>query len=171
MPRPAMNHLLILAASLASLAAVPRANAANTCDALYAAGIRSIQTPHHVFSTTTKPGAKARSGEASYAGGMEYLKLNDKWQLSPMAQQEMLEGAQEQLKTHPDTCTLMGDESVASQDVTVYKAHNNETGGEQLVRIFKSSGLLAGSTMTLADGTVVETRYEYRNVQAPAGVR
>jgi len=101
---------------------------------------------------------------------VEYLKLNDKWQRSPMTQQEMVEAAQEKLKTHPDTCTLVGDQNMAGQSVTVYKVRNNETGGEQLVRILKSSGLMAGSTLTLPNGTVVETRYEYRNVQAPAGV-
>ena len=170
MPRPAMIHFLVLSTSLASLAAAARATAADACDALYAAGVKSIQTPHHVFSTTTQSGAPPRAGEAIYAGGVEYLKLNDKWQRSPMTQQEMVEAAQEKLKTHPDTCTLVGDQNMAGQSVTVYKVRNNETGGEQLVRILKSSGLMAGSTLTLPNGTVVETRYEYRNVQAPAGV-
>lgn len=169
MTRPATIRLFVLSTSLAGLAAVPRATAADACDALYAAGVKSIQTPHHVFSTTTRSGGQPKAGEAIYAGGVEYVKLNGKWQRSPMTQQEMIEAAQEKLKTHPDTCTLVGDQSVAGQSVTVYKVRNNETGGQQLVRILKSDGLLAGSTLTLPDGAVVETRYEYRNVQAPAG--
>ena len=171
MSRPTMIRPLILAASLASLAAAPGAGAGEGCDALYAAAIKSIQAPHHVFSTTTAPGAKAKTGEAIYAGGVEYLKLNDQWQRSPMPQQEMVAAAQEQMKAHAETCTRIGDQNVAGQGVTVYKAHNNTTGGEQLVRILKSNGLLAGSTMTLPNGTVIETRYEYERVQAPAGVR
>ena len=52
----------------------------------------------------------------------------------------------------------------------VYKVRNNETGGEQLVRILNIQRSNGGQHPTLPNGTVVETRYEYRNVQAPAGV-
>jgi hypothetical protein len=41
--------------------------AANPCDALYSAGIKSVQTPHHVYSTTTMRDGKPQSAEAVYA--------------------------------------------------------------------------------------------------------
>jgi len=163
---PTTISILVIAA--AGSAPAVGANAADTCDVLYSAGIRAVQTPHHVYSSTTHRGGKPQSGEAVYAGGIEYVLLNGKWQRSPMTPQDMLEAAQARLKAHSDTCTLVGDQMVGGQTVSVYKAHDNERGTEQLVRILKSSGLLQGSTLTLPDGTVVETRYEYTNVRAPA---
>lgn len=159
-----------VAAGLAFAVTMP-AFAADSCDALYQAGVKSIRTPHHVYSTTTMRDGKAQSGEAIYAGGVEYIKLAGQWKRSPMTPQDMIEAAQEKLKTHPDTCTLVGEQTVDGQAVAVYKAHNNKTGADQLVRILKSSGLMQGGSLKLSDGLMVETRYDYANVQAPGGVK
>lgn len=146
------------------------AYADNSCDVLYLAGIKSVQTPHHVYSTTTKRG-KQQAGEAIYAGGVEYMELHGKWLRSPKTQQAMLEAAQEKLKTHPDDCAPVGDQTIDGQTVSSYKVHNKELGTTQWVRILKSNGLMQGATLTLPDGSVVESRYEYDNVHAPAGVK
>ena len=130
-----------LAAGVALALTIP-AFAANTCDALYQAGIKSIQTPHHVYSTTTSHAGKAQSGEAIYAGGVEYLKLNGQWRRSPMTPKDMVELAEEKLKTHPDTCTLVAEQTVDGQAVVAYKAHNNEMGTDQLVRLPEGHALL-----------------------------
>lgn len=90
---------------------------------------------------------------------------------SPVTNKDMLDAAQEKLKTHPDVCTATGDQAIGGQAVSVYTARNKEMGTQQIVRIFKSSGLMQGGTLTLPDGTLVESRYEYANVQAPAGVK
>jgi len=157
-------------ALLVAVAAAPSANAANACDVLYNAGIKSVQTPHRVYSTRTMHGGKPQASEAVFAAGIEYLQMDGKWIRSPMPQPEMVAAAQEKLRTHPDTCTPMGDQMVGGQAVSVFKAHNNEMDTEQTVRIFKSSGLMQGGTLTLPNG-VMEIRYEYDNVQAPPGVK
>jgi len=108
--------------------AAPRLQAAPSCDALYNAAIKTFQTPHHAFSTTTPRGGKPRFGETVFVGGIEYLKLNDKWQRSPLTPQAMVESAREKLRTHPDTCTLLGDQTADGQSVTVYQVHSNDTG-------------------------------------------
>ncbi len=169
MSNPRTIPLLVLVALTGSFSTT--SHAANTCDALYNAGIKSVQTPHHVYSTTTMRGGEPKTGEAIYAGGVEYLKLQGKWMRSRMTPADMLEAAQEKLKTHPDTCTPVGDQVVNGQAVSVFKAHSNEMGTDQLVRILKSNGLMQGGTLTLPNGAVVEMRYEYDNVQAPAGVQ
>jgi hypothetical protein len=164
--------------------------AANTCDALYSAAVKSTQTPHHLYSTTTHSSesmhrsdtfkrlsgkamytGKTESGEAIFDGKTEYLQLHGKWMRSPMTQQDMLETAQENMKTHPDTCAVLGDQTAGGQALTAYKVHNNDVGTDSQVRVLKSSGLLQGQTLTMPDGSVVETRYDYGNVQAPAGVK
>ncbi len=161
---------LVACALIATAALAPSANAADTCDVLYNAGIKSVQTPHRVYSTRTTRAGKVQTGEAIFAGGAEFLLRDDKWMRSPMPQSRMIAAAQEKLKTHSDTCTLIADRVVGGQTVSVYKAHNNEVGSDQTVRISKSSGLLQGATLTLPDGGSVETRYEYDKVQAPPGV-
>lgn len=171
MSRRFRNPMLFAVVPLMASVVAPTLEAANTCDALYQAGIKSIQTPHHVYSTTTPKGGKPQSGEAIYAGGVEYLQLHGTWMRSPISQQAMVDAAQEKLKTHPDVCTATGDQVVDGQAVSVYAARNKEMGTEQTVRIFKSSGLMQGGSLTLPDGTLVETRYEYDRVQPPPGVK
>ncbi|MGH8040788.1 MAG: hypothetical protein ACREPN_01955 [Rudaea sp.] len=165
----AITWTLLMAA--AAIVTVPADAADASCDALYNAGIKSVQTPHHVYSTTTTRDGKPQTGEAIYTGGVEYLQLQGKWRRSPVPQPAMLEAAQEKLKTHPDTCTFVGDQTVDGQAVEVYKAHNNEFGTNQEVRIFKSNGLMQGGKLVLPNGSTVETRYDYTNVQPPAGVK
>ena len=84
----------------------------------------------------------------------------------------MVANAREKLKTHPDMCALAGNQTVAGQAVSVYTLRDPEAGSEPggQMRILKSNGLLQGGTQNLGDETV-ETRYEYNNVQAPAGVQ
>lgn len=159
------------AALLAALACAPTA-AAHPCDLLYNAGIKAMQTPHHVYSTTTPAaGGNPMAGEAILAGGVEYVLLGGQWRRSPMAPAEMIQNTQEKLKTHPDTCTPLGDQSVDGQSVTAYTVHNDESGTDSQVTVLKSSGLMHGSTITLPNGSRVQSRYEYANVQPPAGVK
>ncbi len=169
MTRQPFRFLLPLAACLAAAMTTP-VLAVNSCDEAYQAGIKSIQTPHHLYSTTTMPGGKSRIGETIYAGGVEYLKNGSQWKRSRMKPQDMVELAQEKMKTHPDTCTRLADQSVGGQAVAVYKVHNNEENIDQVVRVFRSNGLMQGATLSLPSQSV-ETRYEYGNVQAPAGVQ
>ena len=160
-------------AFLVATAFVTSARAADTCDALYEAGIKAVQMPHHVYTTKTTPrgGKFLQSSEAIFTGGVEYLRAGGRWRRSALPQQPMLEAAREKLKTHPDTCADAGDETVDGHAVTTYKVHDKESGADSLVHIFKSTGLLLGQTLTLPDGSIMKTRYEYTNVQPPAGMK
>jgi hypothetical protein len=158
----------LLAFELAASFGARASHAADACDPLYRSAIKSVQTPHRVYSTTTMRGGKAVTREAVYAGGVEYLNLGGRWSRSPMPQKDMIEAAEEKLKTHPDICTRIGDSRAGGETVGVYKAHNKELGTDQEVRIIESSGLMQGGRMSLPNGSVVETRYEYDNVTAPA---
>lgn len=148
------------------------AGGANTCDPLYEAGIRAVQTPHHVYTTKTAPrgGKVLQSSEAIFTGGVEYLRVGGRWRRSARPQEVMIEAAREKLKTHPDTCTDARDETVDGQAVTTYRVHDRENGADSLVHILKATGLLLGETVTLPDGSLVKTRYEYTNVHPPPGV-
>ncbi len=169
--RPTLR-LLLLAAGPVLLTLCGPAFAANPCDPLYNAGINAVQTPHHVYTTTTAGrSGTSRSSEAIFVGGAEYVLVNGQWRRSPRPQSIMVEAAREKLKTHPDTCSVVGDQTVDGQAVTTYKVHNKEEGTDSLVHILKATGLLLGQTLTRPDGSVVKTRYDYSNVQPPTGLQ
>lgn len=173
MPRQHVALVIPITACLACTAFAASAHAADTCDALYEAGIKAVQSPHHVYTTKTAgPGGKVlQSSEAIFSGGVEYLRIGGGWRRSARPQAVMVEAAREKLKTHPDTCTDARDETVDGQAVTTYKVHDGERGTDALVHILKSTGLLLGETLTLPDGSTVKTRYEYGDVRPPAGVK
>jgi hypothetical protein len=83
----------------------------------------------------------------------------------------MLEKAQEKLKTHPDTCTMVGDQSKDGQATVLYKVHNTSFDVDTQVWIAKSGGLPVHATADLGTGTTSDSRFEYSNVQPPAGVK
>jgi len=146
-------------ASLAGTVFAAPARGANTWDALYDAGIKAVQLPHHVSTTKTdgRTGKVVQSTEGVFTGGLEYMRVGGRWRRSPLPQQPMLGAAQEKLKTHPDTCTDARDETVEGHAVTTHKVHDKEGGTDSLAHIFKSTGLLLGQTLTLPDGSLVKT--------------
>ena len=62
-------------------------------------------------------------------------------------------------------------ETVDGQAVTTYRVHDRENGTDSIVYILRSTGMLLGQDLTLPDGSLMKTRYEYRGVQPPAGVK
>ena len=189
-PQSLRSLLLGAALSACALTLTTPAFGDNSCDPVYQAAVKSLQTPYHSYSTMTR-GAEAMSrsdsfkrltGKAMYAktettesifdGKASYIQIHGKWTRSRAAQADMVDNAREKLKTHPDTCTLAGNQTVDGQPVSVYTISDAEAGsgpGGQL-RILKSNGLLQGGTQNLGD-QMIETRYDYIHVQAPAGIQ
>lgn len=156
-----------LFACVAGLCAA-RGAAADPCDVLYEASLKSLQTPHRVSSTTTHAG-KTRTSEAIHAGGVEYVQHDGAWRRSPVTIAELVATAKENLATHPDVCAAAGSRTIDGRAVDVYSVHGKEAGTDQEVRVSKPSGLLQGSTMKLPNGDVIETRYDYADVRPPPG--
>lgn len=191
MLRSNLFALAVLAVSLSAsgLVAGP-ARAADACDAVYNANNKLLQTPYHGYLTMTHSAQqmhnsdrfKQGTGRALYAGKTEtsetifdgkasYLLHHGKWMRSPAQPQDMLEDAREKQKTHPATCTLVGDQSIDGQAATLYKIHNKETNTDDQAWISKSSGLPVHVKSTHPDGSSAEMRYEFTNVRAPTGVQ
>jgi hypothetical protein len=152
---------------LAVLAFVPLMANAGSCDAVYNAGIKTVQTPHRLFSTNTRNG-KATSSETVFADGVEYYRLDGRWQRSLMTAKEMLAAAEEKLKAQPDTCVVVEDDIAEGQAIAVYQVRNSEMESESRVRVFKGSGLLQGQSAGVVGQSAMETRYEYSDVKAPS---
>jgi len=160
-----MKNLIASALFISLCGAIPMAHA-DPCDMLYEAAIKSLQSPHHVSSTTSHAG-KTRTSDAIYVGGVEYLQRNGKWQRSPEPISDMVDAARKNLKTHPDICVAQGVRTVEGQVADVFAVHSKEAGTDQEVRISKTNGQLMGSTLKLPNGDVIETRYDYTDVKAP----
>ncbi len=154
-----------IAAAVLISAALNSAHA-GSCDPVFQAGIKSVQTPHHVFSTVTRAG-KVTPSESIFVGGVEYVQHDGHWQPSKVTAAQMLSDAKENAASQTSTCTPRPDEVIGGETVAVYAVHNSETDADSTVRIFKSRGLLQGQTAKIPDGPNVETRYEYSNITAP----
>ena len=166
----AVKPCCLSALLLATATMITPAHAANVCDAVYQASIKSIQMPSHSYNVVTMEG-KATVGEGISAGGAEYLKVDGQWRRFESSQQDRLEKAQEKLKTHPDTCVMAGNQSKDGQATTLYKVHNTEMGADTQVWIAQSSGLPVHVTAKLGTGNTTDSRIDYSNVQPPAGVK
>jgi hypothetical protein len=163
--------LTCIACGLMHFAVPARADA--SCDPVYDAGIKQMKTPHHVFTNRSAHGRTAAStNETIFAGGVIYVQLRGQWQRSPIAAAEMLQHAQEKRDgdSSDETCRPLGDEAIDGTATVVYSLHN-DAGADSRLWVTKANGLLLRQTVTLPDGSSIDSRYDYANVQAPAGVR
>jgi hypothetical protein len=129
---------------------------------------------------TETAGAKARTSELIYVNGKSYIQVAGKWMVSPMTPVKMAENRKE---TEADeektmTCRVVRDEAVNGEAATLYTAHqaNPDEKSDAQIWISKSRGVPLKLEMDLdVGGTAGKShrtmRYEYNNVQAPAGVQ
>ena len=150
-----------------------------SCKALLDAFAKQAVTPYHMSGTTTTPGTggKPRASELISAGGQHYVMSEGHWVRSPMTPAQMAAQQQENIRTATAfLCRRIRDESVGGQAAVVYSEHSENEGikADAQVWIAKGSGLVLRSEMDMDPGDVdqthISTRYDYTNVQPPAGV-
>lgn len=159
------------ACALMTFAGPARADA--SCDPVYDAGIKQMQTPHHIFTSRSAHGGMgASTTETIFAGGIVYVQLHGQWQRSPISASEMLRNAQDKRKSDSgdDTCRALGEDAVDGEATAVYSLHN-DGGADSKLWVSKANGSLLRQTIRLPDGSLIDSRYDYANVVAPAGVR
>lgn len=171
------NHvrlsIVMIAAACAPLVFTAPAHADASCNPVYDAGIKQMQTPHHVLTNRSAHGNTAAStAETTFADGVVYTRLHGQWQRSQMTAAEMLQRAQDKRReeSSDETCRALGDEAVDGETATVYTLHN-DAGADSRLWVLKANGLLLRQSITLPDGSLVDSRYDYTNVAPPAGVR
>lgn len=148
------------------------------CRPLVDAELKAISTPHHMYET--KP--DGRSGqdpiaELITAGGVTYVKTGGKWMRSPLSLQAQIDQVNRNIATTKVyTCQRVGSETVAGMPATVYTLHteNADTKADARAWIGTGNGLmlkLDESVDAIGIKSHFLIRYEYTNVQAPAGVK
>ncbi len=165
--------LLLTGTACALIAFSAPASADASCDPVYDAGVSQTQTPHHVFSSRSAHGGKgASTNETIFVGGVVYAQSQGQWQRSRMTGADMLQAAQEKRKdeSSDETCRSLGEDAIDGEATAVYSLHN-DAGADSKLWISKATGSLLRQTISLPDGSVIDSRYEYKNVQAPTVVR
>ena len=148
----------------------------STCQPGLDAATKVLTVPVHSYTTETSPRGKPKSGEAIYLGGAIYINFQGKWIHTKATTQDMLKQEQENIRNSKMTCRYLHDESVNGEAAAIYVAHseNEDVKADAQTWISKGKGLPLRTEEDLDTGSGdkqhMSIRYEYGNVQKPAGV-
>ena len=139
---------------------------------------KGFKTPHHAYATeqAAQPG-QAVVHETIMSGGVSYILYKGKWRRSPLTPAEMLSQLDENLASAKVlNCELTGTELVHGSPATVYLIHQTQPDFTTVIRLWvaRSSGLVLRTEEDMDTGDPagkkhISIRYDYDNVQAPAG--
>jgi hypothetical protein len=147
------------------------------CQAVRDSAVKQITTPTHVYITLTPRGGTPKLSESIYTGGMIYVLIHDTWSSHPLSPGDMLQQLEATAKKAKKTCRHLRDESVNGEAAAVYSARSEGEDGksDSLIWISASRGLPLKSEVDMAVGkngtNHMSLRYDYGNVQPPAGVK
>jgi hypothetical protein len=174
--RNLLHPTAVTAALLALSIALPaRAADPASCRPVLDATRKQNSVSTHMYMTRTAPssGGKPSTSEMIYVGGTSYIQVGDGWKRSTMTREAGQKVAEENIKSAKViSCRYLRDEMVGGEAAAVYSQHieNEDTVSDGTVWISKSRGLPL-RVDTKVEDTQRSVRYEYGNVQAPAGVK
>jgi hypothetical protein len=170
-----------LAVWLAVLAAcsfsTPALGADAACQTLFDTRFKLFSVPSHSYTIETLPGGKSQSSEGIFANGAIYVLMKGKWIHSRMTPQDMLKQEEENIRDSKSTCRHVRDEMVNGEAAALYMGHSENDGvkSDAQTWISKSRGLPLKTEEDIdtgdGDKRHMSIRYEYGNVQVPAGVQ
>lgn len=177
------HRFALIAASLAALAphAVRAQKDVASCKPVFDALAKQMATSYHSYLTmpSALPGGKPRQDELIAVGGQHYILIEGQWKKSPMDQAAMAKQEQENIQNAKAlSCHRLRSESVDGVPAVVYAEHseNEDTKTDGQVWVAATTGLIlrTETDMGTTDGgrpDHMSSRYDYTNVQAPAGVK
>lgn len=164
----------------------------SACDIVAGTDLKLLQTPYHSYlamhvqlaahgamhDVPKALGMDHATQETIFAGGVIYDKSSEgPWHRSKVTVEAMAPLVRDEQK-HTDadrTCRYIRDETIDGQNAQVYeiKSKNNQLIGAGTTHIWiaKASGLPLRQRSEVDANTYSELRYEYTNVQAPAGLQ
>jgi len=160
------KFIFLTAFSLAPIAA--RADA--SCTEVFDAGVREVETPHHIYYTKASDKAASRSMESIFDGRAIYSNAEGTWQKSETAHRVMLENAHEKREKLDATCTRVGTESIDGQSATHWhiKPDADSDAVESDLWIGEK-GLPIHQRVVMPDRATRDVRIDYTDVKAPPG--
>ena len=166
-PLLAATLLAILMAPVAVRAGGPDA----ACKPVIDANFKQYMTPSHVIESGTD------AGELIFIGNAIYLKDGGKWMRAPMTPASFQQQLQEEIHgASVFSCRYLHDDVQDGEATEVYSVQivNDGTKFDLQEWISKSHALLLKKQGTTDAGGVkstISSRYDYTDVQAPAGVQ
>lgn len=150
------------------------------CKAAAEALLKGLTVPVHIYSTQTADSlnGKSRTDEMIYLSNASYVLVNGKWRVNPVSAEQLRTTLKEANDGHlKATCRVVREESVNGEAAVLYSTHTeaeDEKSDTQLW-ISKARGVPIKQEIDLNVGGAAgkshqSSRYEYTNVQAPAGV-
>ena len=140
------------------------------CKPVLDAMLKVVTTDH---SASSKDSGN-RTYEGITVGGKSYIKIHDKWTVSPISPQEMLKQEQENIQNAKVyTCKALPGETVDGIEAGVYSFHSEtpDVGtGDGTIWLSKSTGLplkTEEDITTEGDKRHLSIRYSYTNIHAP----
>ena len=178
-----LRHATALACLFAAFSLAPL-RAADTCDTIAGATAKIWEIPVHIYSNQTFSlrAIPARSSESIYIGGIVYVMVKGNWTRSRLTIAQ-LKAAQEEGKkdTAKPSCRYLRDEAVDGESAAVYASHQEGDGFKTDVTLWisKSRNVPLRSEIDTDTGVAGNSngkshssiRYDYRNVQPPAGAK
>jgi hypothetical protein len=177
--RHLITSLLLTSGGLALVAAVVQAQAIPaSCQPVLAARRKMFTVPHRSSTTDVAPkgGAAGKASNGIFTADAIYIQIRGAWKKSPMTPKDMLEQMESNLREAKAlACKQLGDEPVDGTPAAVYTAHSESENGKADAKLWvaKGTGLLLRDDEAIDDGTTIRhrsTRYDYKDVRAPAGV-
>src|SRR5450432_920539 len=150
----------------------PTAHAQDPCKPVRDAAILEARTPSHVYSTMNQ-GSRNMATEIITTSSAMYSKTNlegdGQWRKTIHSQQDEAKEVAEHTKSYTG-CQLVGNEEVNGEAATVYSESNTESLMSGKVWVSKKRGLPLRAEVT-SEGRHISVRYEYDNIQPPAGLQ
>ena len=150
------------------------------CKPVFDAMTKAAATPNHMFMTTTAAtNARPESSETITTANMMYLKVDGAWRMEAYNAQQQVTEMQKAASTTSIACQHLHDDTVAGESVEIYNTQQQQAGGSMInsqLWISKARGLPVKQTMDIDIGgkfgkSHTDMRYDYNNVQAPAGTK
>lgn len=154
------------------------------CAPLFTASSKLYEKPFHVYMIDTAQtdaqlnGGKPRVSESIWTGAAVYVLVRMKWRKSPVDVAEMRKMATDNPSQAKATCSHVRDESVNGEPAAVWRIQSVSEFDKRDTDewISRSRGVVLKSDVHDDVGGAfgkshTVSRYEYTNVQAPAGVQ
>ena len=154
----------------------PALGADAACQTLFDDRFKLFSVSSHSYTIETLPGGKSQTSEAIFTNGAIYVLMKGKWIHSRMTPQDMLKQEEENIRDSKSTCRHVRDETVNGEAAALYMGHSENDGvkSDAQTWISKSRGLPLKTEEDIdtgdGDKRHMSIRYEYGNVQVPAGV-
>jgi len=166
-----------------ALCGMAPARAADACQDIERATSRIWEIPVHLYTSQTAAyrGNQIRNSESIYTGGADgtiYVMVNGKWTRSHITTRDLKAGKDDPGKKAKQTCRYERGEAVNGEPAAVYSTHAETEAGKTDMTVWiskaKNVPLKSEADMDVGGGagkSHTSTRYDYKNVQPPPGVK